>query len=121
MAAITAARGVRPTPRSSRPSPCPSTTRTTPVRRAACAHPPDDFRSFVEAFGGAKEGFEPGAAFDDADADGDGSVPKLAGPVPKYMAMLQEVANLQRTAITIDLDDMIEVPRRAARAVLTSP
>lgn len=28
---------------------------------------------------------------------------------PKYIAMLQQVANLQRTQVTIDLDDMIAV------------
>ena len=30
-------------------------------------------------------------------------------PMGKYFTMLQEIANLQRTAITIELDDLIEV------------
>jgi hypothetical protein len=65
------------------------------------------FRTFVQQYGhghGQKEGFE---------MMPDMELPKeraaLAADMPKYLEMLQEVANLQRTAITIELDDLIEV------------
>lgn len=58
------------------------------------------FRTFVENFGGPKEGFQ-------AEELGEDLKHEYMMTVSKYMAMLQEVANLQRTELTIALDDLI--------------
>lgn len=71
------------------------------------------FRTFVQRFGTSsiKEGYEP-----QIDHDHEHMIPpplellqvnsKQIGP--KYLTLLQEVANLQRTSITLDLDDLIQ-------------
>ena len=58
------------------------------------------FRTFVENFGGPKEGFQ-------AEELGEDLKHAYKLTMSKYMAMLQEVANLQRTELTIALDDLI--------------
>ena len=58
----------------------------------------------MEGFGGPKEGYEPAALTSD-----DLEKPITRIPLSKYMTLLQEVANLQRTTITLELDDMITV------------
>ena len=37
------------------------------------------------------------------------AVLSLGGKAPKYVQMLQEVADLQRTSITLELDDLLTV------------
>ena len=63
----------------------------------------DLFRTFIQSYGG-KEGLELGVIH--SSLPDEGCFSKVS--IPKYMAMLQEVANLQRTSVTICLDDMIE-------------
>lgn len=47
-----------------------------------------------------------------------GSEEQPKASIGKYLKMLQEVANLQRTAITIELDDLIEVALKYSRNIL---
>lgn len=76
------------------------------------------FRTFVEHFGGPKEGFEAGGAPLEEGSLGElGEDPRSNYKLPKYMAMLQEVANLQRTELTIELDDLLTVASQGHQGV----
>lgn len=61
----------------------------------------------MENYGVNKAGYEAVAGLGSEMEDLKGDSQKTT--TPKYVALLQEVANLQRTEITVDLDDLIDV------------
>lgn len=60
----------------------------------------------MEGYGGGNG--KPGYEAELAASEGDAPI-KVIPHLAKYMAMLQEVANLQRTQVTIELDDLLVV------------
>lgn len=67
----------------------------------------DLFRTFIEGFGAKKEGFQAEIEVDTMDEDYLLVKPQTASHTLKYMALLQKVANLELSSITIDLNDML--------------